>query len=288
MKQSNAKTIGAMLPSFLISRTARNLRATTLMNYRIWARWMVKHWGRRNPAKVTAAEIEALCKFKSRNHAMMAQCFFRWLVTTRALPPTFDCGTLPLPPRTDERVVGYLKPEDAHRLLEAVKPQYQPAFILALYAGLRPMECARICWESIHVKERRLRVEARVSKIRRARIIEGVPPILWQLLKPHVRRGQTGRVVAAVSDNAALYRIQHERTRAAHEAEVTLGHDILRHTFATYYTALTGHPAMCSKVLGHYKLQTLAAHYDGVATKAEAREYFRGLTACAQGVRVNT
>jgi integrase len=72
----------------------------------------------------------------------------------------------------------------------------------------------------------------------------------------------------------AVFRIIYERRRAARVAEVPLGHDILRHTFATYYVALTGHPAMASKVLGHYKLHTLAAHYDGVATKAEAKDYF--------------
>lgn len=266
-------TIAKLLPGFMQSRADRNLRADTIKNYAVWRRWMDTHWGKRDPAKVTAADIVGLAASKSRNHAQLVQCFFRWLISTGALPRLFDCGTLPLPPRSDEAEICHLTPDEAHRFLDAIRLKYRPCFILALYAGLRPYECARIHWDAIHVQERRLRVEARVSKIRRARMIEGVPPILWQLLKPHAKRG--GRVCPGNgSELAAVYRLQHERRRAAREAEVPMGHDILRHTFATYYCALTGHPAMCSKVLGHYKLQTLAAHYDGVATKADAKKYF--------------
>lgn len=269
----NLKTVGELLPHFLQSRVERNLRPSTMMNYRIWEKWMHKHWGQRLIARLKPADIVGLLTAKSRNHAMMAQVMFRWLISEGGLSRTFDCGKLPLPPRSDEKVISYLSPEESRRFLEAVKPEYKAAFVLALYAGLRPYECARIHWESIHVKERRLRVEARVSKIRRARIIEGVPTILWQSLRPHERK--YGRVITgATSDEKAVYRILHERARAAREAEVRLGHDILRHTFATHYVALTGNLGTAAKILGHYDLSMLSTHYDGVTTRAEGKNYF--------------
>ena len=50
-------------------------------------------------------------------------------------------------------------------------------------------------------------MSARVSKIRRARMIEGVPPVLWSLLRPEAK--SAGRVMPG-----------------------DLGHDVFRHTFA--------------------------------------------------------
>ncbi len=246
-----------------------------MINYAIWARWMEAHWGARVVRRVRADDIVALVREKSLGHAMHAQVFFRWLVKQRVLPRFFDAGELPLPPRSDERTICYLTPAETRTFLSALKPAYRAAFVLALYAGLRPYECCRIEWSAIHLTDRRIRIEARVSKIRRARMIEGVPPILWRMLREATPpKARHGRVMPADSEAHAVYHWAYERARAARASGVQLGHDILRHTFATFYVALTGHPAMAAKVLGHYKLQTLAAHYDGVSSRAEARNYF--------------
>ena len=79
----------------------------------------------------------------------------------------------------------------------------------------------------------------------------------------------------ATSEEQAVILWMAERQRAAVATGVTLGHDILRHTFATHYVALTQDLGKAAKILGHYKIHTLVAHYDGVATKRQAREYFR-------------
>jgi len=267
------KTVADLVPVFIQSREDRNLRATTLVNYGIWARWMISHWGHRKVAKIKRDEITSLANSKSRNHAQVTQCFFRWLIEERHLPRLFDFGKLPRPRRSEEQTICYLTPADTRILLQELKKAYRPGFILGLYAGLRPYEMCRIEWSSIHIADRRIKIEARVSKIRRPRMIEGVPPILWQLLKPYAQK--EGRVMPGDTDDHAVHRYLHERGRVQEWSGLDLGHDVLRHTFATHYSALTGDACRCAKILGHYKLQTLIAHYDGVTTKAQARDYFR-------------
>lgn len=271
--QPGRETIAQLLPGYLQSRRERDLRPATLMNLRIWAEWFAGHWGARPAGSVRAEEIVALAT-QSRTRAMHVQAFFRWLAAQGRVRRDFDVGSLPALIRSDERQIAYLSVEDARAFLAAVSPECRAAFVLGLYAGLRPHECCRVEWSSIHLAERRIKIEAAVSKIRRGRMIEGVPPILWRLLRacPGERHGRVmpGRTVAQ-----AIIRWTGERARAAEQAGVALSHDVLRHTFATYYVALTGNPALAAKVLGHYKLHTLAAHYDGVAPRAQARNYFR-------------
>lgn len=275
------KTVAELLPHFLTSRD--DLRHTTMVNYHIWAARMAREWGDRAVRRVRGSQISGLVKSHNRHYAIYAQTFFRWLVRMRVLPNTFDCGSLPRRRRSDEHRVCYLSPGDARKFLDAVHPAYRAAFVLGLYAGLRPYECCRIEWSSINLRERRIKVEAVVCKIRRARMVESVPAALWRLLGQCPDR--KGRVLPGRTDSAehvCVARYIHERRRAAKAAGVTLGHDILRHTFATYHVALTGNAALASKLLGHYKLHTLAAHYDGVATRAQAREYFRPWTMAAR------
>ncbi|WP_009962992.1 tyrosine-type recombinase/integrase [Verrucomicrobium spinosum] len=267
------KTVGDLVPHFIESRVAKNLRPATMTNWHVWARWMQREWRDKLVRRVTDGQIVALAAKKSRNHALLTQAFFRWLREVKVLKLTFHVGKVPSAALTDERSISYWTPDEAVRFLAAVREEYRAGCVLGLYAGLRPYEMCRIEWRDVQVSERRIRISARVSKIRRARMIEGIPAIIWTLLKPLAKA--EGRVMPGSDDVIAVYRYVHERARAGKAAGVQLHHDIFRHTFATYYAAWTGHAAMCSRILGHYKIRTLAAHYDGVATKAEAKEYFR-------------
>jgi integrase len=133
---------------------------------------------------------------------------------------------------------------------------------------------------AINVRERRIRVGPQISKIRRMRIIEDVPTILWAQLALWEQRD--GSVFPPVSprdedglrERATAWRWSHVRAEAGRRALVPLAHDVLRHSFATYFVALTGSPDRCAKILGHYDLRMLAEHYDGVATKQDAEDYF--------------
>lgn len=129
----------------------------------------------------------------------------------------------------------------------------------------------------IHVKERYIMLPPDVAKTGYKRIIEGVPTILWAQLALYQR--DSGEIIPRLSKGKApeslnVPRWIHERREAAMRASVTLGHDILRHTFATYFVALRGDPGPAVKVMGHCSLRLLAKHYDGVATRAEAEAFF--------------
>lgn len=264
-------TVAQLIPHFLASREARGLRPLTQLNYRIFGAWMSQHWGTRAVRQVTDEDIIGLVKTKSRNHAQMARTLFKWLVEVKVLPRDFDLGTMPTPRRSEEHEVQYLSPAQTRKLLRLLRPNFRAGFALGLYAGLRPFEALRMRWEDIQIQSRRIRVPAHVSKIRRPRMIERVPPILWALLRPLAKR--TGRVMPGADEQSALYLYMAERQRLR-RLGVELTHDVLRHTFATHFSALTGDATLCARVLGHYKLLTLIAHYDGVATRAQAKDYF--------------
>jgi integrase len=266
------KTVAELVPHFIASRAERNLRPATMVNYHVWARALIRHWGTKAARRITDGMICGLVTSRSRNFAEVTRVFFRWLIAMKVLRRDFDLGQLPRAPRTDERQISYLSPASARCFLQAVRPEYLAGFTLQLYAGLRPYEAARMDWRDVHMQQRRIRISAAVSKIRRYRVIEGVPAILWRLLRPLAK--QSGRVMPGGDDMIAVMRAMHERARAARVSGVQLSHDVLRHTFATYFAAWTGHAAMCSRILGHYRLGTLIAHYDGAATKAEANDFF--------------
>jgi integrase len=246
----------------------------TMINYHIWAQWMIHNWGSKQVRRVSDGMLVGLVTSKSRNHAEVTRVFFRWMIQVKVLRPTFELGILPAAPRSDERRIDYLSPAHARAYLAALRPEYRAGFVLQLFAGLRPYEAARIMWQDISFDERRVKVRAEVSKIRRARMIEGVPGALWQYLRPLKPRQIVGHVMPGDDEHIAVGRALRERQRAARIAEVPLGHDIMRHTFATYFAAWKGDAAMCSRILGHYRLSTLAAHYDGVATRREAKDFF--------------
>lgn len=150
-----------------------------------------------------------------------------------------------------------------------------PALVLGLYAGLRPYEVCRIEWGAVNIAERRIKVEASVSKTRRARIIEGVPTILWALLQPYwTREGYVFPRPEGWSQKSIFTLYGKMRRTAGRMANVALPHDVLRHSFATYFVAITGDVGRAAKILGHCGLYQLEAHYDAKETKQAAAQYF--------------
>jgi integrase len=63
-----------------------------------------------------------------------------------------------------------------------------------------------------------------------------------------------------------------------HEMVAAAGHvwpaNGLRHSFATYHSAMFGDWARLQSILGHKDAGTLHQHYRGLATRAEARKFW--------------
>ncbi len=57
-------------------------------------------------------------------------------------------------------------------------------------------------------------------------------------------------------------------------ADVTWGHDIMRHTFASYHLAYHGSPDRTAHELGHRDTNMLFRHYRQLVTKEEAEKFW--------------
>jgi integrase len=172
--------------------------------------------------------------------------------------------------RPREEAIGFFSVADCAAMLAAMPDRARGAIACQLFAGIRVEEIAprsetkhRLQWSHLNVSEELIRVPPEVSKIGRGRVLEGLPSALWHWLP----RDQTGAVWP--KKHGALHLV----ARSAMPAKwIQRG---LRHTFATYATALTGDPAKVAMWLGHEgKPAMLFRHYRGLATKAEGEAFF--------------
>lgn len=274
-KQSTGPTIAEIMPLFLESRKRLGLRKSTLTNYGCFAARAVAEYGDLPLADFGDLHAAKVSADHCRDEAYYYITVINWAIKARKLPANHTRPVLPDLPRVDATRPCYMLAGDVRHFLRAVQQvdaEMLPAFILGFYAGLRPMEICRIRWQEIHVTDQRLNIEAQVSKIREHRLIEHIPPILWELLSPLAK--PMGRVVPEDNEDRANFRWIRTRKLAAKVAGVPLGHDIIRHTFATHLVALTGNLAVTAHVLGHHDLRMIARHYNGVATRVEGMAYF--------------
>lgn len=270
-------TLAELTRRFLASRRERNLRETTVVNYASWTRAVAREYGQRPAAAFTVEDFHSLLAAHSRSYGETWKAMWRWAVYEHLVPVDVTAGVIRRHVHGDSKPPAYLSPSEAQRFYAAIRDEFKAPFALAMYAGLRPMEVCRIDWSAINIRERRIRIEPAVSKIRRARFIEDVPTILWAQLALYEQH--EGPLIPRCAQGGSQERPNmqfwiNERARAGAVAHVPLAHDVLRHSFATYFVAHTGSPDRVAKILGHHDLRMLATHYDGVATKQEAEQYF--------------
>lgn len=269
------------LPLFLASRQSMGLRPATLYRWQSWARTLEREHGALPLAALTKEEVLRLWSHRSVDWRESVRTWLRWCYAHSLVPGPVGDALLSRPPYGDRTPPKYLSPSEAQRFFHAVPPEYRASFALAMFAGLRPFEVVRLDWCRINVKERRIRIDPAISKTRRLRLIEDVPTILWAQLALHEQ--PSGPVVPQsiprsgakwLPDHATWHQWNIVKNAAARRSLVKLSHDVLRHSFATFFVALTGSPDRCARILGHSDLHMLAEHYDGVATKQDAHDYF--------------
>lgn len=169
------------------------------------------------------------------------------------------CGENPMlyveKPRVKEAPIAILTQEEIQRLLRTAESYEDgvclPAVGLMLYAGLRPHEVARLCWEDISLEQRTIRIQPRHSKTGGARCVTIHPP-LERLL---ARVGKSsGRVCPTrwVRRWSALH-------RAAGFSQWQP--DVLRHTFASYHLAHFRSYSALQLEMGHRSAELLRTRY---------------------------
>ena len=159
-------------------------------------------------------------------------------------------------PRVQEAPIAILTQVEITRLLDAARVYAGgaclPAVGLMLYAGLRPHEVARLCWEDINLTHSSIRIQPRHSKTGGARRVTIHPP-LARLLSS----------MAAASSGRICPRGWVRHWRELHRA-AGFTHwqpDVLRHTFANHHLAHFRSYAALQLEMGHRSAELLRSRY---------------------------
>ncbi len=217
----------------------------------------------------TIAEWISTAPSGSRSHyytAAAALCRWGW---GRGYSREYALAGLPKPPSRPRPEPEILKPAQVRALLEtarALYPEMVPYIALGVFAGLRPRaELVWLKWEDIDWEERKIFVTVKTArKTHRARPVPMADCLAaWLSLTPESARQGT----VAVFSRRHYMKIQAK-------AEVQVGHDVLRHTRASYRLAEIRDPAIVSHENGH-SLAVMQVHYANLRLKdAQVREFW--------------
>lgn len=163
---------------------------------------------------------------------------------------------------------GILLPDELRRLLNHLPDDAVPYVVLSAFAGLRPMEVRRLCWDDINFKTGIVTVKSGTSKTKRRRTVP-MTENLKAWLRPLAK--DEGMVV----EIADLTMLKNRINPAKEKAKLKRWpHDCLRHSAASYWLEKEGDDARVALWLGHDR-ELLHEHYKGLLRDpADAVEWF--------------
>ncbi|MDP7012818.1 MAG: hypothetical protein QF927_02430 [Verrucomicrobiota bacterium] len=248
---------------YLLVRGTQNLRPLTLRQIRWKLKLLVEAFGGLQCHELTAAMLEGW--FAARNwkrstiEGVIAKVgpFLNWCI--RESYCIYNPLKYIILPKEDERQPCIFSPDQVSDLMAAATsrdPGMVPYLALGIFAGVRPEELMRLGWEDITTHG--VSINGHKAKTRQRRLIT-----ISENLKGWLSLG-----------GDLPPRSKRRRLEALRQASgVTWGHDIMRHSFASYHLAYHGSPDRTAHELGHRDTQMLFRHYRQLVTR-EAAEAF--------------
>jgi len=253
---------------YIESRRAANLRPVSIHNAERHLRRLA---GVGDLSRLAPADLESLLvglSPRSRNQVVAHfRALFGWLVVRGILQvnPALQVDLA----RTDYRPPAIYTPAQAAAIMrhaEASVPAIVAHLALALFAGIRSSGLLRLPTASVSLAAGSVLVPGAADKLRRSYLITmaDVPNLRpWLEAWPYARTELTSR------------QIDERIKRVCRLAGVQRVPNGFRHSFGTYFYALTGDPIRTSAALGHFGgTATLLSHYRAMASPAQAAEYF--------------
>lgn len=136
---------------------------------------------------------------------------------------------------------------------------------IAAFAGLRVAEIERLDWKNINLKSRIITMSSEITKTAQRRIVKISNNLALWLSDYVINMRKGGPIIIG------NFRRHLETFRENHNIEWL--HNGLRHSFGTYYYALTENEYETAKQMGNSP-NVLKTHYAGLATKEEGQQYF--------------
>lgn len=323
---SDRQTLGAFLSDWLESTARPTIRPATYANYRVYVRnHIVPGLGHYQLGKLTPQHVQGWLNDLSAAGLAPKTVRDARAVLRRALNQAVkwslvarNVAALVEPPKSARFEVAGLAPEDAQRLLAAVRgDRLEALYVLTLSCGLRQGEVLGLHWQDVDFERRELRVRLGLQrnggrlrfvepKTPQSRRVIALPEGVVAPLREHRKRqleerlragdiwpercvcGCSGGVVFTSEvgtpiDPRNLVRHFHRvRTRAGFPA--LRFHD-LRHGCATLLLAKGTHPKLVQELLGHSRVSMTLDTYSHVTPvmRREVADTMDGLLRTALG-----
>jgi integrase len=296
---------------FIQECEARNLRPLTITNLKGKTKELRDTYGKRNVSEIGADTLRELIFKPTRgakardNYRRVSHGFFEWARRERY------CATNPAaaiaPIKADRGEPAVLTPEQASELLEAARTHKEgelvPYVALALFAGLRPTELARLEWHRINLKGKAITIGSDIAKMRSKRIVE-MSDNLREWLAPYAvtqapivgsnfRRdfdavkaiagwGGASRKPETVKETKRKFKpdtLHNRELKAAEKAKAQTElkpwtQDVMRHSAISYHLARYQHEGKTATWAGNSP-DMVQRHYKGLVTKPEARRFWK-------------
>ena len=170
-----------------------------------------------------------------------------------------------------EKEIIPLKLSETKRLIKTARnesPKYAMVAALLVYAGIRPREVRRLSWRDIDTEENTITVRSQCSKTGGVRHVE-ISPVLNSLLI--VNKTETHSPVCPADWQRRWRKIRDNSGFKGHWVQ-----DVLRHTYASYFTKRYSDLPRLQLNMGHRDLSLLRSRYVNMQniSKADAKEFF--------------
>jgi integrase len=207
---------------------------------------------------------------KTRNHyrAAVGQ-FLKWSVRKDYLSVTHRLGEADglRPEHANTAEISFYTPRELAALLTNAGDNLRPLIAVGGLAGLRSAEMLRLDWEDVWRVPGHIEITAGKAKTRQRRLVE-ICPALAAWLEPYRVRA-TGKFWAGEQTS-----FQEHYGELCMDAKVPRKTNGLRHSFCSFHFALHQNENQTAQQAGNSPTM-IHAHYKGLATKAEAKKWFK-------------
>lgn len=271
------KKIGDAYSEYYDAITDRQYLHKAAVKARV-GKWIGEFGPDRMVSEVTSAELAAYLDpmrktAKTFNNSLSyIRTFIAWCAKSERQyivdTPLADMKTM----KVAYKEPDFIKPDELERLIRALEirkdaPRVMPFIVLSFFCGVRQEEIKRL------IDSRKdIDLDAETVRISMPKgWTQGIAPRIFQL-QPNalawLMRYETSPVLCK-SPAACLKTI----VAVAAREKVKLGRNIGRHSFITYHAAKFQNPILTDTITGTSK-KMRAAHYQGLANKADAERYF--------------
>ena len=273
----------------LAAKEAENLRARSIGDLRARLNIFCQTFGDRHVNEITSTAIEdwlrdlrgisekgaeSLSPRTKKNYLVTIRTFFNYAISKGWRGSENPAANISAP-KIDWEAPSILTVKETKQLLKTARTEQKgmllAATVLGLFAGIRSNEITRLDWSAIDLKEGIITIGPQIAKKRRLRVLELMPNcIAWLKACP----GRAGPVAPAKFPQRWTKFVK----KAGFPDWGENRSNAMRHSFGSYYYALTSDAAKTAAMLGHRANdQVLFDSYRSLARKKDAKAYFGSL-----------